>query len=398
MKIVNTILVFGITIACLTQQAAAAAEKNFVWYCESDEATSAQKTTVREIYYESNLDPDKVSCKEAFSTLLDRFGLSFYFSTVILTDLSPLAGLVNTRELYCEGCNQKAVISIPYLPNLVALDLKAGGLTTFPDLTKFENLRSLRLSYVDISEVAMSSNLKKIKKLELNETKIADFSFLVELDQLEKLALATPIKDSLRTLPELPHLSQLSASYLTTHDYSFLKKAKNVSVLALYENGIKDLSSIFLADSVKSLDLYGNKIEYIPPDVLPKGLEHITLGANPLAIFDSLEKLEKLDSLNLGYSNFSDWRSIEKLLGKLKILNVYQTNITEIDIESSPVKNWPMLEKLYIDETQIESLTFFKNISAPKLNRVAFPYIENKTEENCPTSGVPEVVAEFCKQ
>lgn len=398
MKLLNTLLAFGITIFGLTQQTEATAEKDFVWYCDSDEATPAQKATVKEIYYNVHLNPEKTACREAFDIILKKSSLSFYFDTVIVSDLAPLTGIDNTEFLTCEGCSQYAVATIPTLPNLSYLSLHGGNLTKAPDLARFPKLRSLSLSQNEISEITVTDSIKKLRSIRLAKTKVANFRFLAEIPDIRSLTIDFPPEGSLRTLPNLPKLNALSASFLTTKDFSFLRKAPNVKSLSLKENGIESLESIFLAESITNLDIPDNKISTISADSLPKRLQRITLSGNPITNYDDLVNLEKIEYLDLSYSDFYDWRLIEILLSKLTHLSLYSTEVSETAIEKSPIKKWPKLEWIGLGETPIKSLAFFKEIEAPMLRSISFPLIEEKNEENCPTSGVPEVVAEFCKQ
>lgn len=397
MRLINTLMAFGLTIVGFVQPAAAATEKDFVWYCESDEATPAQKVTVKEIYSLMNIEPN-VSCRDVFKRLSEDNYLSFYFDESIVTDLSPLNGLNNIVNLHCEACDESAVASIPPIEKLRTLSLLGGHLETFPNIEKFKNLKNLVLSTNSISQVKMSNVLRNLERIEFEQTQIDDLSFLTELKRLKALDIVYPVKNTLQTLPMLPNLEKLNTSAIGTLDYSFLENAPNIIELRFIGNDVKDLRTVPLSKSLKRLTLIQNSISSISKGDLPKDLEHLDLSNNPIRNFNALTELKKLFSFSINYSDFKEWSALDPILPQLEELSLWSTLISENEINAGKTKEWPKLRKLIISETEITSLAFFKKIKSPKLEFATLPYIENKTEENCPTSGVPAPVAEFCKE
>lgn len=395
-----TALCLGLTemVGLASPSPAVGDAKDFIWYCESDEATEAQKATVAQIYKAAGADPKALSCKEAFEAF-NSTTLSLSFQGTPSTDLSPLAGLTGIKDLACEGCYDVAIASIPKLENLKFLELSGNNLTTFPDAKRFTNLNQFVLSNNETITKAHGSALPaNLKVLSLNFTKIADLDFLSQLTNISRLSIEAPPAGTLNTLPKIDSLRTLNASSLEGSDYSFLDQTPNLTELHLYSNGIADISTIQFPANLKALFLEFNDIKEVPVGVIPTGLEEIGLGYNPIKSLKNVAEAKGLKFLNFRGAGFKNWSELDAVLPNLEFLDASENAFTAEDIQEGKAKSWLELRHLKINDTNIKSLAFFKNIAAPKLEIATLPEIKNKNEENCPTSDVPEVIAQYCAE
>lgn len=376
---------------------AARVKKDFVWYCESDEATAEQKATVAQIYEAAGADPKKLSCQEAFEAF-NSTTLSLSFRGNSATDLAPLAGLTGIQDLACDGCNNKAVTTIPKLENLRFLELSGNALASFPDVKKFSKLEQFVLANNNaITKVLDSTLPDNLETLFLHFTKVSDLSSLDQLANIKRLSIEAPPAGTLKTLPELASLQTLNASHLKDGDYSFLAQTPNLTELHLYTNGITDISDIPFPGKLKALFLEFNDIGEVPAGAIPTGLEEIGLGYNPIKSLKNVAEAKDLKFLNFRGAGFKHWSELDAVLPKLEFLDASENAFTVADIQAGKTKSWPELKHLKLNDTNIKSLAFFKDINAPKLELATLPEISDKNEENCPTTDVPTVVAEFCK-
>lgn len=401
MHIFSTLLSLVIFSLSMHQPAAAkavTAEKDFVWYCESDEATDAQKATVGQIYEAAGADSKALDCQAAFEAF-NSSTLSLFFQGTANTDLSPLSGLTSIQDLACENCNDKTVATIPELGSVKFLELSGRRLSSFPDLNRFSGLKQFVLANNNaITTVGNSALPASLEALSLHNTKVSDLKFLTHLASLNWLSIESPQAGTLGTLPNLSGLRTLNASHLKDRDYSFLKQTPQLAELHLYTNGIEDISDLPLPATLKALFLEFNRIREIPAGIIPAGLTEIGLGYNPIKSLKNVAEAQGLTKLNFRGAGFKNWSELDAMLPKLEFLDASENAFTVADIQAGKAKSWTELKHLKLNNNKIKSLAFFKGIKAPKLEIATLPEIRNKNEDNCPTKEVPKVIAMFCAE
>lgn len=397
MKTYSRILSQSLLILGLSQPLLAAVEKDFVWYCESDEATEAQKATVDQVYKAAGADPEKLGCKEAFEAF-NSSTLNLLFQGTATTDLAPLSGLTGVSYLACDNCSNTTVATIPELTSVKFLELSGSSLSSFPELKRLSKLQQLVFANNSaITTIGGSALPQSLEALSLHFTKVTDLNFLSQLAHINWLSIEAPPAGTLKTLPLLNGLKTLNASQLKDKDYSFLAQTPQLAELHLYTNGIVDISDIPLPKDLKALFLEFNNIREVAAGSLPKGLREFGIGYNPVRSLKHLAEAKDLNRLNFRGAGFKNWAELDPHLANLEFLDASENAFTVADIQASKVKSWPELKHLKLNDTNIKSLAFFKDIEAPKLDIATLPEIRGKNEENCPTTGVPKAVAAFCQ-
>lgn len=373
-------------------------EKDFLWYCESDEATAAQKNTVKAIYLAKEIEEDYFTCKEMNNFLVGEQSISLDFEDQPITDLSPLNGLDNLTNLYCNKCNKDAVESIPALPILQTLETPNSGITSLDHLSRFPKLQHVDIRGFDIDKTTDLSALKKIDSLVIGNAAITNLHGFEQIDKLSSLIILEIDSFPAHTLPNLNSLDTFKGESIKIQDLSFLDKMPNLRHLDISGENLSGTRNYHLPSSLEMLHLRDNHIDYIPADQIPTDVYNLVLTDNPLSELGFLANLPKLRDLELERTQLKSWAQLDPVMPTIKELWLTKSPLQAKAIPTGKQETWQNLERLYIGNTNVTSLEFFKRVKAPKLDDFEPPHIENKTEANCPVTDVPPIVADYCRQ
>lgn len=375
------------------------AQKDFQWYCESPDASPEQKKTVRAIY-------DRVPSIEAGTTCAQAMVIleaihSLELEGKDLTDLSPLAGMKKIHSLHVDNNRLTSLDTLPGSPTLTKLYLTSNPLQEFPDLSRFPNLFLLFLAYSPIKNISNVEGIKNLGALLIFDLPLSDISFLSQLKELRYLVLGEFKKpELLETMPTMPDLIEFAAYDLGLDSFSFLDKVPNISFINIHGNNISDIQPLKKLPNLIGIDLTKNRFTTIPAGFFKEELENLKVGGNPIADFEFLRSVKKVSrELCLSESKFNDWGQIAHLVPLIEeTLDLTDTEVSKVNEPTDGKQVWPNIQNLYLAGTEISSLSVFKKISFYRLYEFTGPDINNKTEENCPTSGVASPIAEFCKK
>lgn len=371
------------------------ADKDFVWYCKSDNATEAQKRTVLAILTEKEIDLDKTTCQAAFNKIKDTPVIEI--NSWGLTDLAPLNGFSQIGTLDLSQNELESLDSLPKLPNLDDLDLSSNLLTKVPLHSIAPQIIYLNLSTNPITDFGAISSYKSLKSLMIDETGAEDFSFLAGLALTRLTVGQIKHPESLSTLPSISTLKDFSTYWTTIDSFDFIKKFENITSISFQECKLTDLSSLRPNHKLKSLLISGNSISEIPDQLLDSKVNSLDLDDNPIQSFEFLKSIDSMEyTFSASGTRFDNWNDIFHLRKSLKEVYLASTPLTTLDTDDGSEQSWPNLTNLDINSTKIKDLSFFKKFNAPRLYVFEGPTILNPTEENCPTTGVPKPVAEFC--
>ena len=130
---------------------------------------------------------DKIdSARENDATVLD---LRWERSRTRITDIPPLKGLTNLKQLYLQNHLISDLTPLADLTNLEELVLYMNEITDLSPLSGLTNLKKLRLSGNEITDLTPLTGLTKLESLNLNTNKITDISPLKGLTNLKYLSL-----------------------------------------------------------------------------------------------------------------------------------------------------------------------------------------------------------------
>lgn len=372
-------------------------EKDFQWYCESDEATKEQKQTVDAIYEAISMDKEHSACKDAMDVLSSYTHLEMPGKG--LTDLAPLTGLKLLDTLNIKGNSLANLDTLPELPELKSLDVSSNKLTAQPDFSKYPKITDLALSHNAIASIDTAA-ISKVQFLYVQGLPLTDLSFLGKLNSLTTVELGGHSDENIMaTLPKLSKLTGLVVAKQQLANLEFLSKTPKLRTLGLNGTGIKDLSALKSLRSLRDLDLRDNAITSIPSGVLARSFENLALGSNPISDFGFLKQVRRVSGVfSLTGLEALRWNHIAHIVPTVRTnLDLSDSHIPSIDLPGSRNYEWQM-RNLHLKGTKITSLAPFKRITIPMLRAFTGPKMASKNEENCPTEGVPGGVASFCME
>lgn len=209
-----------------------------------------------------------------------------------------------------------------------------GKIKSLNDLKWFKRLERLDMSYQEISDISMISDLKNLMLVDLSYNNITDISPLKNMTNLKALHLAGVKLDDISWLSNFLKLTSLTLESNKIEDISPLAKLTNLTDLYLRGNKIKDISPLYKLTNLIKLSL-GNQINDI----------------NPLA------ELTNLYYLDLSVNQIRDISPLENLAG-LHYVFLQRNRISDIN----PLKNLTKLEKVHLADNDIDDYIPIDNL------------------------------------
>lgn len=219
-----------------------------------------------------------------------------------------------------------------------AIEQENAGIKTIEDIRWFTSLEILDLSnsvesgsYNEISDLKPLEGLYKLKKIVLTDGNLEDVSALSNLSQLEYVSLSTNNISDITPLEKLIKIKYLSLSDNPITDIGSLEDLKYISTLDLSDTQIKDFSVIENFKELTSLSMWSTSIS------------NLDFG---------VEKLIKLESLDVSYNSISDIAKLAEL-----------TNLTHLSLTSNqihdvaPLAKLKNLEYLYLMDNPIQDFS-----------------------------------------
>lgn len=278
-----------------------------------------------------------------------------------VTDLSPLAGLTNLRQLHL---NQSSDLS----------DLSPlAGLT---------GLETLLLTHASITDIAPLAGLSNLRVLHLNENSIEDYSVLTGLTGLTELGLSIAPEQApvLRDLPNLRALYLIAGSH-TYDSFDPFSGLADLEVLSIQLAAGTDISGISNLVNLRQLAIWG-RLDDISPLAGLARLERLEIELNgsigalaglgdltelvlsgEIVDAEVLAQLPALTSLRMWFSGLQSLAPVAGLVN-LTSLELPYNELTDI----SDLSNLGQLEVLDLSDNRITDLSPLSGLS--KLQRV----------------------------
>ncbi len=232
-----------------------------------------------------------------FATHLQRLVLGFEFATNSerielkgnqISDISPLAGLINLERLELNGNQISDISPLTGLINLERLELRQNQISDISPLAGLINLLSLNIRQNPLSDISPLASAIKLEFVEVSDTLVSDISPLAELKNLHKFSSwSSPISD----ISPLTHLTIIDMCGAPISDISSLAEAKNLRELYLFKCNISDVSPLTELAGLTRLDLERNNISDISPLGGLTNLKWLKLTNNPIIDFSPLAEL-----------------------------------------------------------------------------------------------------------
>ena len=294
-------------------------------------------------------------------------GITLYYTSHNINDLSPLVGLKKLTKLRLPGNMISDISPLAGLKNLRILKLPNNWISDISPLANLENLRELDLEknkIVDFSPInGLVSNLTSfsregqrvgsvgvdsnnvvnipdpaLRRVITNALGLSESSPITRADMLiltklesDRSASGGSIQD-LTGLDFATNLTELhftsSFKYKAIVDLSPLANLKNLTRLTLRRNGVSDISPLANLKNLTILRLGQNEISDVSPLANLKNLGILELRYNEISDISPLTGLTNLKNLNLGANEISDISPLANL-----------KNLTYLDLRSNQIQD-----------------------------------------------------------
>jgi len=181
------------------------------------------------------------------------FGIIDPFNQI--TDLSPLAGLTNLRDLYLIGDYISDITPLAGLENLTHLSFIRNQVVDISPLAGLTNLEMLQFGASQVSDITPLAGLTNLTSLDLSWNQITDITPLAGLTNLHSLFLRdnqitdiTPLAGLADLMPS--NLAHLHLSNNQISDLTPLAGFYNLESLWVNGNPITDFSAVAHVDNV----------------------------------------------------------------------------------------------------------------------------------------------------
>jgi len=315
-----------------------------------------------------------------------------WISDVNISSLNGISNLKKLEELYLDNVGITALPDeVSRMKNLREVNLEENPqlnmVQAFKVLSKLDRLKTLWIGKNKLSDLPdQIANLKSLEELWLDDNEftqipksvkrlkikyVSFFSNKIKYINLKKgdLTNLTNINlcyNEFKRFPVelscLPNLESITMWYSSvTYIPKAIEKFKKLQFLNLESNSIKKIpfqitkltqlkvlelrgneldadgvKYIYRLKNLSKLDLYQNKIDYLEPSIWDlKNLTELSVAGNPLTqIPESVSKLQKLKTIQLGYYQSFDWSGAISVLGKLP-------NLEHVGMFKMNLKNMP---------------------------------------------------------
>ena len=224
-----------------------------------------------------------------------------------ISDLSPIAGLINLRRLsfstYSSAVKVSDLSPIAGLINLERLHFQANNVSDLSPIAGLINLEILNFTDCNVSDLSPLAGLIKLKRIYAWSNPISGLSPLTRLTKLEQIDIADGDLSDLTPLVGLTSLKALHLADGGISDLSPLAGLTGLTFLGLSDNNISDLSPLAGLTNLKSLDVSKNDISDVSPLAGLTNLTWLGVYRNEISDISPLDGLRENITTFLWHSN-----------------------------------------------------------------------------------------------
>ena len=187
-----------------------------------------------------------------------------YFGNTQVSDLSPVAGLINLKKL--DFNNNDDTLDLSPVAGLINLESLVGD--KIFDLSPVAGLIKLKALFFhgdNISNLSSVAGLINLRVIHIGGTSVSDLSPLAGLTKLERLYLPGGEIADLTPLAGLISLEELYLHHNNISDISSLAGLTKLRWIVLYDNNISDISPLAGLTNLKWLHVAENDILDVSP-------------------------------------------------------------------------------------------------------------------------------------
>ena len=340
-----------------------------------------------------------------------------------ISDLSPIAGLIELRELWVRHNHLSDISPVRGLTNLTHLDVRHNqisdispvrGLIELRELLTLDNLHSdispvrnltklfhLNFDNTFVSDISALSGLVNLELLGFVDAQVSDLSPLAGLVKLRHLNIGDNFFSDLSPIARLINLEFINFTNNKVTDIAPLARLVNLKRIRTWGNRFSDLSPLARLTKLEQLDICGAELSQVslaPLTNLPN-LKELYLAGNGITDISLIGRLTGLNRLGLNDNRISDLSSLARLTN-LKWINLHSNrisnlsplarlnNLTWLDISYNEITNLSPLDRI---RDNLNTLITFGNLEllknpGPKIEGpwlwVFLPTTRHKLNEN----------------
>ena len=234
-----------------------------------------------------------------FATNLNRLALGWWGGRKNqVSDLSPIAGLTNLRELI--------------LNNNPVSDISAvRGLT---------NLTFLSLDHASVSDISAVRGLTNLTYLNIHVTLVTDLSPIAGLINLRSITFSSESLSDISPMAGLINLERMTCWGHAISDLSPLAGLTKLEEIDFCGGNISDLTPLAGLTGLKKLYVAFEKVSDISPIAGLTGLNRLNFEDNNISDISSLAGLTNLTWLNVARNKISDFSPLDGLRENIKLV------------------------------------------------------------------------------
>ena len=228
-----------------------------------------------------------------FATNMDRLVLAPWGEGNQVSDLSPIAGLVNLKVLDLFGNNVSDLSPLVGLINLEWLTFERNNVSDLSPLAGLINLRFLGFSKGNVSDLSPLAGLINLEGLKFHDGNVSDLSPLAGLVNLKRVdSWNSPLSD-LSPLAGLTKLEKIDFCHGDISDLTPLAGLTGLKELYFVANEISDISPLAGLTELTRLNFESNEISDISPLMGLTDLTWVNVAKNEISDFSPLSGLRE---------------------------------------------------------------------------------------------------------
>ena len=254
------------------------------------------------------------------ATNLDRLVLGWWGGKGNqVSDLSPIAGLINLRRLFLHNNPVSDISPLRGLKNLTELSITHTLVSDISPVKGLTNLTWLEADHTLVTDLSPVAGLINLERLEFANENLSDISPIAGLINLKRILCWGHAISDLSPLAGLTKLERIDFCGGDISDLTPLAGLTGLKELYLAGEEISDISPIAGLTGLTRLGLEDNDISNISPIAGLTNLKWLRIDNNDISDVSPILSLTNLTWLAVDRNNISDLSPLEELHKKIEV-------------------------------------------------------------------------------
>ena len=236
-----------------------------------------------------------------------------------ISDLSPIAGLMELREIWARGNVLSNLSPVRGLTNLTHLEFPGSPISDLSPVKGLTNLIYLNCNNTLVSDLSPISDLVNLEWLLMHHTNVSDMSPISGLINLKVIYFNNDTVSDISPFAGLANLEVFGTWGNPFSDLSPLAGLTKLHKVDICGAMLSDLSPLAGLTGLKELYLPANGISDVSPLEGLTGLNRLNLDLNKITDISPLAGLTNLNWLRVSRNEISDFSPLDRLRGNIKL-------------------------------------------------------------------------------